>query len=131
MDSAVRIEPESGIAIVTGTGVLGVADARAGAAALWNETSWPGEAAVWDFRAAHFDVTPNDARELATFVLRGQRTPPPRRVAFVLGREVDFGLARMFGVYRERPETEFEAFRDLDAALRWARSADADSSEAV
>jgi len=118
-----RIEPETGLAIATGTGVLRRDDAREGVAALWAHPAWAGRSSVWDFRRATFDITPEDIGEVAEFVLRKQPSTPPARVAFVTGREVDFGLARMFGAHRDDPRTEFRVFRDLDEALDWARGA--------
>ena len=35
-------------------------------------------------------------------------------------RNVDFGLARIFEVYREHPATSFRVFRDFDEAMSWA-----------
>jgi hypothetical protein len=41
-------------------------------------------------------------------------------VAFVTAHDADFGLVRMFEVFREHPETEVRAFRQLEAATHWA-----------
>jgi hypothetical protein len=43
-------------------------------------------------------------------------------VAIVVGRDADFGMVRMFEVFREHPPTEVQGFRDLDEAISWARS---------
>jgi hypothetical protein len=90
--------------------------------ALWKHADWDGRAVVWDFRSAHFDVNTSDIRELAVFVLEHQPVAPPSRVAFVTARDVDFGMTRMFEVFREDPATEFRVFRDYHEAVAWARA---------
>jgi hypothetical protein len=119
---SIEIEPESGMAIVTCSGVLGINDAKESAAALWKTPGWLGRAAVWDFRAAQFDVSSAGVREIAQFILSHQPAPPPERIAWVTSREVDFGLSRMYGAFREDPRTEFRVFREYEEAVSWARS---------
>jgi len=128
MAVSIRVEPASGMAIGTCSGVLGLTDAREGVSALWKTPGWLGESAVWDFREAQFDFSTTDMRELAEFIFGHQPTPPPLRVAFVTRREVDFGMARMFEVFREDPRTAFRVFRDYEEALRWARSPELDAT---
>jgi acetaldehyde dehydrogenase (acetylating) len=114
------IDPNTGLAVVTCTGTLGLEEAREGVRALWQHPDWPGVAAVWDFRSARLDFSTADVREAAQFVLAHQPATPPRRVAFVTAHDADFGLVRMFEVFREHPGTEVRAFRQLEAATHWA-----------
>jgi len=114
------------MAIATCSGVLRLSDAKEGAAALWKTPGWLGKAAVWDFREAGFDISSSDAQSIAQFVIANQPATPPKRVAFVTRRDVDFGMARVFEVYREDPRTAFRVFRDFEAAIRWARAAETD-----
>ena len=125
MTVSIRVEPETGISVATCSGVLGVDDAREGVAALWSDPGWLVRSAGWDFRDAQFDLSTPNVRGIAQFVLQHQPEPPPARVAFVTRRDVDFGMARMFEVFREDPRTEFRVFRDYDQALRWAGSVEA------
>ena len=122
MTVSVRIEPETGIAIAVCSGVLRLQDAQEGAAALWRNPSWKGRSAIWDFREAQFELSSQDVRRIAGFILGNQPEMPPVRVAFVTRRDADFGLARMFEVFRDDPHTEFRVFRDYDEALSWARA---------
>jgi hypothetical protein len=110
------------MAIATGSGVLRLDDAVEAASALWRTPGWRGRSVVWDLREGRFDISSADAETAAQFVLRRQPSPPPRRVAFVTGRDVDFGMARVFEVYRQSEATEFRVFRDYDEAVTWARS---------
>lgn len=99
--------------------MLRVDDAREWAAALWTSPGWAGRAAAWDFREAEFDLSSSDVQDIARFILGNQPTPPPAKIAFVTGRDVDFGLARMFEVYRRSPGTEFRVFRSYGDAISW------------
>ena len=121
MTISIQIEPETGVAIATCSGVLRRSDAQEGAATLWKTAGWLGKSVVWDFREAHFDVSSSDIREIAEFIRRYQPVTPPSRVAFVTPHDVDFGLARMFDVFREDSRTGFRVFRDYDEAVSWVR----------
>src|SRR5262245_42590720 len=123
MPFSIHVEPDSGVAIGTCSGVLGLADAKAGAATLWKNPAWNGLAVVWDFRLARLDASSSEVFELARYINAQQRSPGPARVAFVTSRDVDYGQARIFEGYRERPPTEVHIFRDFDAAVDWARAA--------
>ena len=128
MTVSIQIEPETGMAIATCSGVLRVSDAKESATALWKAPGWSGQAAVWDFREAQFDLDRADIREVADFIVRQQPATPPARVAWVTLRDLDFGLARMFKVFREDSRTDFRVFRDYDEAISWARLSRSDSA---
>ena len=119
MPTSIRIEKTSGVAIVTCSGVLRLEDARAAATDLWQVADWSGEVALWDFRESEFDLSAEDIREMARFVQAHQRKRPPERICFVTETNVDFGLSRMFEVFRESADTEFRVFRVYEDALRW------------
>ena len=109
------------MAIATVSGVVRLSDAQENVAALWKTPGWLGKSAVWDFREAHADLSSADIREIAHFVSCYQPAPPPSRVAFVTPRDFDFGLARMFEVFREDPRTELRVFRNYEEAVCWVR----------
>jgi len=120
MPFSLQLEPGSGVVVGTCTGPLNAADARKGALAFWEKPEWNGRPVVWDFREAQFDIHAPEIRDVAQFILDNQPPSPPPRVAFVTIRDVDFGLARIFEVYREHPATTFRVFRDFDEAMAWA-----------
>jgi hypothetical protein len=123
MPFSVHVEPDSGLAIGTCTGVLRLDDAKAGATSLWSNPSWKGLAVVWDFRHAHLDTSSPEIFLLAQFIHDHQPSPGPARVAMVTGREVDYGQARIFEAFRARPPTEVRVFREFEEAVGWARGA--------
>ena len=121
MTVSIKIEPETGMAIATCSGILRVSDAKEGATALWKTPGWSGRSVVWDFREAQFDVSSSDAQNIARFILTHQPATPPSKVAFVTQRDLDFGMARVFDAYRADPRTAFQVFRDHEEAICWAR----------
>jgi hypothetical protein len=124
----IQIEPETGMAIATCSGILGVGDAQEGAKALWKAPGWLGRSAVWDFREAQFDLSYSDLLTIAQFIFSNQPATPPLKIAFVTQRDVDFGMARMFEAFREDLHTEFRVFRDCEEAIYWARSLEPDTA---
>jgi hypothetical protein len=122
MPFSIEPEPETGIAIATCSGVLQLQEAKEAAAALWKTPGWAGRSAVWDLREAQTEFSRSDTRRFAQFILDNQPETAPSRVAFVTHRDADFGMARMFEVFREDPRTAFRVFRDYDEAISWAQS---------
>jgi hypothetical protein len=127
MPVSYHFEFETGMAIITCSGELRISEAKEAVSALWENPNWGGKSAVWDFRTAKFILTSPEIHDLADYVLSNQPATPPEKVAFVTGRDVDFGLARIFEAFRRDPRTAFQVFRDLDEALRWARVEEIDS----
>lgn len=121
MPFVLEVEPGSGMAIATCSGTLNLEEARKGVSALWVHPDWRGVSAVWDFRAARLNFSTPDIREAAQFVLAHQPRRPPARMAFVTTHDADFGMVRMFEVFRESPATKVRVFRDLEEAKSWAR----------
>ena len=110
------------ITIGTCEGPLGLDEAKAGARAVWDDPTWQARPVVWDFRGAKLSLSTAEVRAFAEFVLESQPVARPPRVAIVTGTDVDFGMARMFGAYREHPSTQVRVFRDYDDAVTWAQS---------
>ena len=122
MSISLSFDPENGLVIATCSGSLRVDDAWEGATVFWSRPDWSGKPVVWDLRSAQLDVLGADVQEIARFILEHQPESPPPRVAFVTGRDVDYGLARMFQVYRQHPATQVRVFRDYEEAVSWART---------
>lgn len=125
MPYSIHVEADTGVAIGTCTGVLGLDDAKAAAQELWQNPAWKRRAVVWDFRNARLGTASDDISTFAQFVTEKQPIPGPSRVAMVTASDADFGQARAFEALRERPPTEVHVFRDFDAAVAWARTAGA------
>jgi len=77
----------------------------------------PEFAVLFDMRGATgAGVTPEGVRNLAglPFVLSRES-----KRAVVVGTDLGFGMARMYGLRREPRNPVFEVFRDLDEAQGW------------
>ena len=122
MPLSLEIESGTGVVIGTVTGTMSLEDTKQAAETIWANPEWRGKAVLWDLRGATVQLQAAEVRQLAEFILGGQPDAPPR-VAFVPGRDADYGLARMFEVFREHVATEVRVFRDWDEALAWVRQA--------
>jgi hypothetical protein len=118
----IRTAKDAEMAISTCSGELRLGDAKTAVAAFWNAPAKPGQSGIGDFRDARFERSTSDVRTLAEFVLQNQPTTPPKKIAFVTTRDADFGMARMFEVFRQEARTEFRVFRNYDEAITWAQS---------
>ena len=125
---SVEVDPVSHVAVVRCPGPLMRADATEAAERLWSTEGWDGDSAVWDFREAQFKLSASDVQFVARFILRNQPATPPSRMAFVTPGDANFGLARMFAVYREQPKTDFRVFRELPDAISWAGAPGVDAT---
>jgi hypothetical protein len=121
---AVSLRAEAGIVIGTCSGTFELDAAKEGAQRFWERAEWRGKPIVWDLRSAELAVNATQVRELGRSILSAQPSPPPPKVAFVTGRDVDFGIVRMFEVFREDPATNVRVFRDYEAAIAWAARSD-------
>jgi len=66
--------------------------------------------------ASRTDLSHNDVRRMAERRIFSDKS----RRAFVVSRDFEFGLSRVFATYREiRGETGIEVFRDMKKALSW------------
>ena len=121
MTVSIHVEPKTGLAICTCSGILGAGEAMKGAKSLWQTPGWLGKAAVWDFRKARFDISSPEVEQVARFILHNQPAEPPKKIAFVTHSDLEYGMSRMFEVYRQDLKTDFRVFRDFEEALNWAR----------
>jgi hypothetical protein len=88
---------------------------------LITETDWKGARRyLWDLRSLEQgpDSSP-EIRGAAGLVERSQDLWAGSRVAVVVSRDFDFGLARMFSAFAEEIDVEYRAFRDEASALGW------------
>jgi hypothetical protein len=123
MPFSVILDRDSGILVGTGSGPLTLADGKAAAVDIWSRPEWQGRSIVWDFREAQIEFSLIDVQTFAQFVLSREAAGPPARLAIVTGRDVDFGLSRMFEAFRENASTQVHIFRELNDAMSWARAA--------
>ena len=81
----------------------------------------PGADIVWDFRKAESqDLSPDRLRDMVSFVAGIQSVRgTDYKVAIVVARNVDFGLARMYEAFSDELPCELRVFMDPADADAW------------
>ena len=81
----------------------------------------PGSDALWDFRGATGrDLTAKEVRSIVDAVKSRRAKDTRTRVAVVVARDLDFGLARMYQQMLEASTmVRVTVFRDRDEAEEW------------
>ena len=77
---------------------------------------------LWDLRGCRLRITPEDLRQLAQMAV--DYDDAPARVAVLVDTDLEFGLMRIHGVYRESKFTSLHICRDQEEALAWLLSED-------
>ncbi len=82
-----------------------------------------GSHALWDFRGATGkDLLAGNVRSLVDAVVKHRSGDEGTRIAVVVARNLDFGLARMYQQMLEAStEVKVMVFRDRDEAEIWAK----------
>ncbi len=112
------LESVEDVAIGIAHGRLTLDEIKESAATMWRLIEGPQIRLLWDLRDARFDLGTAEVRGLAEFVKRlAQATA--YRSAFVVSRDFEFGLLRMFEVYRETNDVRTSVFRDKEQAIEW------------
>ena len=83
----------------------------------------PGSAALWDLQGATGkDLLAGDIRGLVDAVVKHRSGDEGTRIAIVVARDLDFGLARMYEQMLEASTpVRVMVFRDRDEAEIWAK----------
>jgi hypothetical protein len=91
---------------------------------LVEKTDWKtSKSYVWDFRAlVKGPDSTDEVRQSVDLVRRTHELWAGSRAAIVVARDVDFGIARMFGAYADEIDVEYRVFREKRSALEWLRS---------
>jgi hypothetical protein len=91
---------------------------------LVEKTDWKASKSyVWDFSAlTKGPDSTAEVRQSVDLLRRTHELWAGSRAALVVAREVDFGIARMFGAYADEIDVEYRVFREKRSALEWLRS---------
>ncbi|HEB89059.1 MAG TPA: hypothetical protein ENI85_05770 [Deltaproteobacteria bacterium] len=119
MSIETSIDPDGGFAHHVATGAPTAADFISALQELYADPRHaPEKGGIWDLRRVDsIGVTTEDMLRIVEHI-RETRGPQPGRTALVVGRDVEFGLGRMYQAYSESVVT-FRVFRDWEAALAW------------
>jgi hypothetical protein len=113
-----ELDPDTGIARITVEGGYTMEEFFAEIPGTWSQPGYKSHPRLWDFRRADLGFTTEEMRRLARFVLRG-RGSDAHRTAYLVGSELQFGMARMFESLTHGSGVERGVFRDPAAAVAW------------
>ena len=112
------LESVKGVAIGIAHGSLTLDEIRESAAAMWQLIEGSEIRILWDLRDARFNFAETELRGLAEYFRRIARSTE-FRTAFVVSEDLEFGLVRMFEVFRETEGARTSVFRDKERAVEW------------
>jgi hypothetical protein len=115
-------------AVVTGRGDLELDDVVAALDQLYSDAQFqPDMKLLWDLRDARTAVTAGDVRSIVHFVSQHREARGEGKSAVVMGRDVDYGMARVAQVHLEPLGIELAVFRELEEAEQWLESGNDES----
>lgn len=118
MDLVFDQESEKGVVVGTAHGRLRLQELKESASVFWREVDAPVARVLWDLREATFELSSGDVEEFAHF---GKRHSPfaGLKMAFLVSRDLEFGLIRMFEIFRATESAQTAVLRDKSQALQW------------
>jgi hypothetical protein len=114
-----RVQSDTGTAVVTAHGKLTLDDMKRAAKAVWGEAGFGRRRILVDLRRARFTLLLGEIEELATFTRVGSTLEAPARLAFVADGQSESGQLQMYDTFRNQPGVEIEVFGDRGAAVAW------------
>ena len=118
------IDSESGLRMHVATGTLTPDELENALRNAYDRSDYRPEAnSLCDLREAHVEAFAGaDVRRVVDTVLKHRGAPPGTRTAIVVGRDLSYGLARMFAQQLEaKSPSDVMVFRDMDEAMVWLR----------
>jgi hypothetical protein len=114
------IDTAKDLLFTTAIGVLTLEDYRAYIERLSRDPAFHwGMSGLFDGTGATLELSAGDALEIAEIFRRELPQGTTARRAIIVNKDVDFGVARMFGVFAEDPGLQAPVFRDRQLALEW------------
>jgi hypothetical protein len=118
MGMTFTVEPGKRLVFTLADGPLRVADFAAHVQAL-ADVGALGHSQLIDARSATLDITARENRNFAELMRRMRAVHGSTRTAFVVSRDLDYGLARMYEGMSAEIDPGFRVFRDLTEGRRW------------
>jgi len=119
------IDSETGTRAHVVTGELTAEELLSALGSVYERPDYkPGACVLWDLRGAElhlFDA--HDIRKIADFVAGSRNAPAGTCSALVVGRNLDFGLARMYEqMLVASTDVNVMVFRDIEEARAWLKA---------
>ena len=125
-DVTTTIDSETGVRTHVVTGELTPEDLLGALGGVYERSDYkPGACALWDLRGAELHLfAKQDIRQIVDFVAKNRNAPAGTCAALVVGRSLDFGLARMYEqMLVASTDVSVMVFRDMDEARAWLKDA--------
>jgi len=113
------INPATGRATFTGTGTVTVEELKTVALRVGASPEFGGKQILWDLAGASFNFSTAEIRELAEFTKVGGHFQSGGKAAYLVSEDLEFGLLRMFEVFREQGGVQVAVFREREEATSW------------
>ncbi|UCF64357.1 MAG: hypothetical protein JSW33_00595 [bacterium] len=118
----IKIIKPSGPIVMTASGNIGSKEiVKALQRTLTDPDFKKGMDILWDFQAVNESlVDTQEILDIVTFIKNHQDTRGSNyRVALVVSRDLDYGLARMYEAYSQGLPCQIQIFKNLNAAKNW------------
>ncbi len=122
MDFQIKIDPQRSWLLIELTGRFDLDDLEKCYQTFLGRSDWKkGNDILWDVRACSFEhLNGNDMRTIAAMTENYRDQRGPGRAAWVTGRNVDFGIGRMYEMTNEKNVIyNFRVFRTIEEAEEW------------
>jgi hypothetical protein len=115
------IDIKRGLSIHTCTGTIGANDLLRAINTLYSSPDYSHSYhSLWDFRDCTANLSSDEMRRIVDLEQTDQKGPGAGKVALVVGKTLDFGLARMYHMLSEQKvDRPLMVFRDYEDALKW------------
>ncbi len=86
---------------------------------VWQKKEDEHECLLWDFRSCILGFWPTKLKELRRFVVEHGERKTCRKVAFVIEKDLHFGLLKIYKTSVGELSFDIQAFRDVGLAREW------------
>lgn len=115
-----HIDPDEGYVLERGYGKATVDDFADLVRRLAADPAFrPGMPKLCDFRQLEFDLPVDEIEQIYSLMQELAEEFGDSRIAIVPAGDLEFGLARMFGMISSQARFETQVFRDMERARAW------------
>lgn len=119
MPFSMKIDRDTGTAVVTAHGQLSTDEMKRAASAVWAEPGFGRRRVLVDLSRARFTLRLGELDELANFTRLGTTLELPARLAFVAPQHSEAGQLQLYTTFRNQPGVEIRLFAGHAAAQAW------------
>jgi hypothetical protein len=115
------IDTRRGLSIHTCAGTVGADDILRAMNALYNSSGYSHSYhSLWDFRNCTANLSSDEMRKIIDYERKNADGPDAGKVALVVNKALNFGLARMYNMLSEYTlDRPLQVFKNYDDALKW------------